>query len=149
MKKIFKIILWSVLGLIVILVVFFLGFAYKVKNGFPVFYETEHPNISFPADKKAFLIFSKTTGFRHSASIDASKNVLKDLAHKNNWFLYETEEGGVFNTEQLSKFAVVIFDNSTGRVLIDEQQTALEQYVESGGSLIGIHGAGDNRLVVN
>jgi uncharacterized protein len=144
MKKVFKIILWSLLGLILTFVALAFGFIYKVKNGFPVFYETEHPVIAFPTDKKAILVFSKTTGFRHGASIEASKPVLKDLVQKNNWFLYETEEGGVFNAEQLSKFAVVIFDNSTGRVLDDEQQKTLENYVENGGSLIGIHGAGDN-----
>jgi len=50
----------------------------------------------------------------------------------------------VFNREQLAQFDAVIFNNSTGRVLNDEQQKALENYVEEGGSLIGIHGAGDN-----
>lgn len=144
MKKIFKIILWSVFSIILILGVLMYGFIYKVKNGFPVSYETEHPNITFPADKKAVLVFSKTTGFRHGASIEASKSIFNDLAKRNNWFLYETEEGGVFNAEQLSKFAVVILNNSTGRVLNDEQQLALEQYVENGGSLLGIHGAGDD-----
>ena len=144
MKKFFKILLWSVLGLFIILFAVGYGFIYKVKNGFPVSYETAHPNISFPTDKKAVLVFSKTTGFRHSASIETSKSIFENLAKKNNYFLFQTEEGGVFNPEQLSKFAVVVFNNSTGRVLDEEQQKVLEQYVENGGSLIGIHGAGDN-----
>jgi len=97
----------------------------------------------FP-DQRAVLLFSKSTGFRHESSINSSKTVFAELAKVNNWFLYETEEGGVFNPEQLSKFNVVIFNNSTGRVLMGEQQKALEQYVENGGSLIGIHGAGDD-----
>lgn len=66
------------------------------------------------------------------------------MAKQNNWFLYKTEDGGVFNPEQLGHFRAVIFNNSTGPVLNDEQQKALSQYVESGGTLIGIHGAGDN-----
>lgn len=144
MKRVLKITLWSVLVLVLLLGGLFLGFAYKIKNGFPVSYETEVPDIHFPDGKSSVLLFSKTTGFRHSGSIEASKYVFSDLAKKNNWFLYETEEGGVFNAEQLSKFQTVIFNNSTGRVLNVEQQKALEQYVENGGNLIGIHGAGDN-----
>lgn len=144
MKKAIKIVLWSVLAIVILLGILMTGFIYKVKNGFPVFYETEAPKIVFPANQPAVLLFSKTTGFRHSSSIETSKPIIADLAKKNDWFLYETEEGGVFNAEQLSKFKTVIFNNSTGRVLNDEQQKALEQYVENGGNLIGIHGAGDN-----
>lgn len=32
------------------------------------------------------------------------------------------EEGGVFNPDQLAKFDVVVFNNSTGRVLNEAQQ---------------------------
>ena len=144
MKKFFKILLLSVLAIIVIVGVLAAGFFYKVKNGFPVSYETEIPAIDFPANRRAVLLFSKSTGFRHEESIEAGKKAFEELARKNNWFLYSTEEGGVFNPEQLAKFDVVIFNNSTGRVLNDAQQQNLENYVENGGSLIGIHGAGDD-----
>jgi type 1 glutamine amidotransferase len=143
MKKVFRILLWSALTLVVLLGLLFMGFMYKVKNGLPIF-ETEIPKIDFPANQEAVLLFTKSTGFRHSGSIDASKPIIAEMAKKNNWFLYETEEGGVFNTEQLAKFNVVIFDNSTGRLLNDEQKTAFEKYVENGGNFMGIHGAGDN-----
>jgi type 1 glutamine amidotransferase len=144
MKKFLKIVAWSIAALILVLAVLGTVFMYKIKNGFPVSYETDMPSIEFPEGQKAILLFSKSTGFRHGESIDAGKAVFAELAKKNNWFLYDTEEGGVFNPDQLSKFDVVIFNNSTGRVLNDNQQKALEFYVESGGSLIGIHGAGDN-----
>jgi len=144
MKRSLKILLWTILSIIVLAVVLIAGFIYKVKNGFPVFYETEALAIDFPSDQTKVLLFSKATGFRHDKSIDAGKQVFAELAKKNNWFLYDTEEGGVFNAEQLPKFDVVIFNNSTGRVLNDEQQKVLEEYVEQGGSLIGIHGSGDN-----
>lgn len=144
MKKIFKVILWAVLAIVLIMGGLLAGFIYKVKNGFPVSYETDAPTIDFPAAQPAVLLFSKTTGFRHEASIAASKPVIARLAQKNGWFLYETEEGGVFNPEQLAKFSAVIFNNSTGEVINDEQKRALERYVENGGSLIGIHGSGDD-----
>ena len=143
MKKALKIIGWTFLTLIILLIVAARVFIYKVENGFPVSYETEKPSIQFPANQKAILVFSKTTGFRHGESIEASIPVINQLGKKNNYFVYQTEEGGVFNEEQLKKFNLVIFDNSTGRVLNDEQQSNLEKYVEGGGALMGIHGAGD------
>lgn len=144
MKKFFKIMLWTFITIFVLIVLFLVGFMYKIKNGFPVSYETEIPTINFPDGKRNILLFSKATGFRHGESIEAGKKTFASLADKNNWFIYETEEGGVFTTEQLAKFDAVIFSNSTGRVLNDEQQANLETYVEKGGTLIGIHGSGDN-----
>jgi uncharacterized protein len=143
MKKVLKIILWSLLTIIVVLGLFFASFMYKVKNGLPI-YETEIPKINFPTNQKSVLLFTKSTGFRHSSSIEASKLIMVELAKKNNWFLYETENGAVFNATQLAKFSVVIFDNSTGRLLNEEQKASFEKYVENGGSYMGIHGAGDN-----
>jgi hypothetical protein len=87
LKKFFKILGWTLLTFVVLLFGAGSLFIYKVKNGFPVTYETEKPKISIPADKPAILLFSKTTGFRHGESIDASKPVLKDLSAKNGWFI--------------------------------------------------------------
>lgn len=144
MKKFLKIFFWTVISLILFIVITGSVFIYKVKNGFPVSYETDAPSIDFPTDRRTVLLFSKSTGFRHDESIEAGKLAFDELAKKNNWFLYSTEEGGVFNAKQLAKFDVLIFNNSTGRVLNDEQQKTLEEYVENGGSLIGIHGSGDD-----
>lgn len=143
-KKVLKVVLLSVLAIVVLLGALAAGFFYKIKYGFPVSYETEIPDIDFPAEHTAVLLFSKSTGYRHEESIDAGKMAFEELARKNNWFLYSTEEGGVFNREQLAKFDAVIFNNSTGRVLNDAQQKHLEEYVEQGGNFIGIHGSGDD-----
>ncbi len=143
MKRIGKIIGWSLLGLVLLggaaLAIFSLR-----ADGFLVSFDTEKPRIGFPANQPAILVFSRTTGFRHGESIEASLPAFSAMAKRNHWFIYETEEGGAFNPEQLSRFKAVIFNNSTGRVLSDEQQLALSQYVEKGGALLGIHGAGDN-----
>lgn len=144
MKKFLKIVLWVFASIVVVMALLLSIFIYKIRNGFPVSYETEIPVIDFPDGRKAVLLFSKSTGFRHTESIEAAKRVFVDMAAKNNWFLYSTEEGGVFNKEQLSKFQAVIFNNCTGRLLNDEQQDNFREYVENGGSYIGIHGAGDN-----
>jgi type 1 glutamine amidotransferase len=144
MKRWLKITLWCIAIIILVMGSLMATFIYKIKNGFPVSYETKAPKIEFPLNQTTVLLFSKSTAFRHGESIEAGKSVFADLAKKNNWFLFDTEEGGVFNSEQLAQFDVVIFNNSTGRVLNDEQQKTLESYVENGGSLIGIHGAGDD-----
>lgn len=144
MRKVLKIIFIVFLSLIILLGGLMWGFFYKVKNGFPVTYETDQPMLNIPtASTKSILLFSKTTGFRHGESIETGKVVLQKMAAKNNWFLFETEEGGVFNTGQLSRFDVVIFNNITGRVLNTEQRNAFQAYIENGGKFIGIHGAGD------
>jgi type 1 glutamine amidotransferase len=144
MKKILKIVFLSI-SVVILLATIGLGiFIYKVKYGFPVRFETEIPDLTFPKGKTTVLLFSKTSGFRHDESIEEGKKTFTKLAAEKDWFLYETEKGGVFNSEQLAKFDVVIFNNSTGRVLNDAQQLALEQYVEQGGTLLGIHGAGDD-----
>jgi hypothetical protein len=144
MKKIGKIILFSLLGFLLLSGLAMAIFFYKINYGFPVSYETEKPAIAFPQGQAAILVFSKTTAFRHGESIEASLPVFTEMARRNSWFVYQTEKGGVFNKDQLKQFKAVIFNNSTGRVLNDEQQQALTRYVEEGGSLIGIHGAGDN-----
>ncbi len=144
MKKILKIALWTFISLAIVLAGAMSLFMYKIKYGFPVSYETVAPPIHFDDAKPAVLLFSKTSGFRHAGSIEASKKSFDALAKKNNWFVYQTEDGGIFNAEQLSHFSVVIFDNSTGEVINDEQKSMVEKYVENGGTLLGIHGAGDN-----
>lgn len=143
MKKFVKIILGSLFGLLLLFGAAAGIFFYKIQHGFPVSYETERPVIEFPPDQPAILVFSKTTGFRHGESIEASLPVFSKMARLNHWFIYATEEGGIFNAEQLKQFKAVIFNNSTGRVLNDTQQQALSQYVEAGGALLGIHGSGD------
>lgn len=143
MKRPVKITLYVLAAIIVAFALFVSFFIYKIRYGLPL-YETEAPAIEIPSDRRTVLLFSKSTGFRHGESIEAGKVVFNELASKNNWFLYSTEDGGVFNPEQLAKFDVVIFNNSTGRLLNDEQEKTLADYVENGGSLIGIHGAGDN-----
>ena len=144
MRRGIKITLIVFCSLIILLAGLMWGFFYKVKNGFPVSYETDQPTLQIPTSTtKRILLFSKTTGFRHSESIAAGKVALQKMAEDSRWFLHETEAGGVFNSQQLSQFDVVIFNNVTGRVLNEEQRNTFQTYVESGGTFIGIHGAGD------
>jgi len=91
---------------------------------------------------KSILIFSKTNGYRHE-SIETGQATLKAIAAKNNWQAELTEDSTAFNTENLSKFAAVIFLSTTGDVLGAQEETAFEKYITEGGAFFGIHAAAD------
>jgi type 1 glutamine amidotransferase len=131
------------IGVIFLAAALFIGyFMYRVTKGMP-FYESEIPEIVFKEGKKSILLFSKTNGFNHKSAIVAGKKVFRQMAEENDWFIYETDEAGVFNAEQLAKFDAVIWNNVSGQVLTEEQRVDFREYLENGGGLLGIHAAGD------
>lgn len=99
-------------------------------------------SFSIPRKKTALLVFSRTTGFRH-ASIAQGKQALQALAAANNFKIDTTEDPGYFTTTRLSKYAAIIFLNTTGDILNEEQQLAFEKYIRSGKGFVGIHAATD------
>jgi len=88
------------------------------------------------------LIFSKTNGFRDDASIQASNAALAAIAHERGWPFFLTENGAVMNPEQLAKFKVVVWNNTSGDTLNEAQRAAFKSWMENGGSFVGTHGAG-------
>ena len=97
-----------------------------------------------PADLKpgGILIFSKTVGYRDEPGIQASVAALSVIAMMKGWPYFATENGAVMNADQLSKFKLIIGNNTSGDNLTDDQKAALKVWVEKGGSFLGIHGAG-------
>jgi len=110
-------------------------------------FDKEPPEL--PADLKgnAVLIFSKTNGFREEAGIQASNAALAAIATMRGWPSFVTENGAVMNTAQLAKFKLVIWNNASGDVLNEEQRAAFKEWVEKGGSYLGVHGAGGDPVV--
>lgn len=143
MNKWIKIVLWTILGLLLLGGVALGAFVYKVKYGFAT-YETDPPAVTIPDDQPAILVYSKATGFRHAEAIEAAEELFRQIGEEENWFIYVTEESGIINEEQLSQFEAIIWNNSTGRTLTDEQRVVVERYVDNGGAFLGIHGAGDD-----
>lgn len=142
MIKILKILGITILALLLLAAGALGLFIYDMGPGFDTF-DTEPPELPEDIGPNSILVFSKTNGFRHGASIEASIPVYRKLAQQNGWSIYETENAGVFNREQLSKFKLVIWNNATGRVLTDEQRVVFKSYLLSGGGFLGVHGAGD------
>lgn len=94
------------------------------------------------AKKKKILVFSKTAGYHH-ASIKVGVPAIQKLGLENKFEVDTTTNSEKFTTKNLKKYAAVIFLNTTGDVLNDEQQTAFEQFIKGGGGYVGVHAATD------
>lgn len=116
---------------------------YRLTVGLKRF-ETTPPVLPEQLNTPAILVFSKTNAFRHQEAIEAANVALTELAARRGWSIVLTENGAVFNTEQLRRFQAVIWSNTSGDVLTAEQRTAFQNYIENGGGYVGIHAAGDN-----
>lgn len=97
---------------------------------------------SHPLSGARILVFSKTAGFRHD-SIPAGLVALQKLASEQQFTLVATEDATAFSDENLRGFNAVIFLNTTGDVLDDNQQLAMERFIQAGGGFAGIHSATD------
>lgn len=88
------------------------------------------------------LVFSKTAEFRHE-SISSGIQLFEKLAIEHELDITFTEASNRFNTDNLKQFKVIVFLNTTGDVLNDDQQKAMELFIQNGGGYLGIHAAAD------
>ncbi|MEX0290281.1 MAG: ThuA domain-containing protein [Flavobacteriaceae bacterium] len=143
MKRKIKLVLKIFFGLLFLLLIGFGAFIWKAKYGIN-FYDSTPPELPTEFSGKTVLLFSKTNGFRHGEAIEASIPIFEQMAKDNGWKLFATDNGAVFNPEQLEKFDVVIWNNTSGKTLDEEQRGFFKNYLEGGGGFVGIHAAGDN-----
>ena len=112
-----------------------------------LFPSTDHDTLApkLPAELglPSVLVFSKTNSFRHADGIEGGKKALEGIASSNGWQLFATENGAVFNKQDLQRFDTVVFLNATGNMLSAEQELAFQAWLEAGGGWLGIHAAGD------
>lgn len=92
--------------------------------------------------KNKVLVFCKTAGFHHS-SIPAGVIAIRQLGEQNNFTIDTTTNAEKFNAENLKQYSAIIFLNTTGDVLNEQQQNAFEQYIKSGKGFVGVHAATD------
>lgn len=100
---------------------------------------------AFSAKKMKILVFSKTAGFRHT-SIEPGIAALKKMATEKGFEADFTEDSGIFTPALLKQYQVVVFLNTTGDVLNEEQQKAFEGFIRSGRGFAGIHAASDTEF---
>ncbi|TDQ07521.1 ThuA domain-containing protein [Pedobacter metabolipauper] len=94
------------------------------------------------AKNKRILVFSKTAGFHHS-SINIGITAIQKLGLENDIDVDTTKDASKFTVVNLKKYSAVVFLNTTGNVLDEDQQKAFESYIRSGGGFVGIHSATD------
>jgi uncharacterized protein len=105
-------------------------------------YETVRPELAAELQEPAILVFSKTNGYRHGDAICGANAAIRSIADQNGWSVLFTENGAVFNREDLARFKATIWNNTSGDLLNAEQKDAFRSYIENGGGFVGIHGAG-------
>lgn len=90
----------------------------------------------------AVLVLSKTNGFRDPEQIDTAKKVLTELVRKQGRDVFETENAAVINPRDLARFSTVVFNSTSGNIFTPEQRAAFKTWVERGGGVVLLHGAG-------
>lgn len=88
------------------------------------------------------LVFTKTAGFRHG-SIASGVAALAELGPEHGFRTTHTEDAAIFTDDALARFDVIVFLNTTGDILNDEQQGAMERFIRAGNGFFGIHSAAD------
>jgi len=92
--------------------------------------------------QKKVLIFSKTNGFRHE-SIAAGIAAIKKLGAENQFLVDATEDSLDINTKNLNQYQAIIFLNTTGKILGEKQELALQDFMKKGKGFVGVHSATD------
>ena len=88
------------------------------------------------------LVFSKTMGFTH-ASIPTGITALQKLGLENGFEVDTTKNADLFTDENLKQYSAIVFMSTTGNVLDQFQEAAMERYIQAGGGFVGIHAAAD------
>lgn len=88
------------------------------------------------------LVYTRTEGWRHD-SIPAAVAALQRLAAQEGAEVDHSEDPVDFTSANLARYRTVVFANTTGDVLDQAQQQAMQEFVRSGGSFIGLHAAAD------
>lgn len=89
------------------------------------------------------MVFSGTKGWRHDEGISGADLFFAEIATEKGYSIFTTEHPGVFNSADLDRFEVIIFNNVSGPVLNQAQRTEFENWMKNGGAWIGLHGAAD------
>jgi type 1 glutamine amidotransferase len=88
------------------------------------------------------LLFTRTVGWHHE-SINEGVDAIRKLAERHSFAVDWQENPGTFTDARLADYQAIIFLNTTGDVLNDEQQKAMEKFIRSGKGFVGIHSAAD------
>jgi uncharacterized protein len=135
-----KIILWVVVFVFLLLSS---GYGFLKYNGLipRYIYETVAPELP-RFQRPTVLVFNKTNGFIHRDGLPAADAMLRELAENQGWDVYITNNGAIHNLEDLKRFKLVVWNNTSGDVLTESQRSDFKTWLEQGGGWVGLHAAG-------
>ncbi|MFK7932612.1 MAG: ThuA domain-containing protein [Saprospiraceae bacterium] len=89
------------------------------------------------------LLFTKTAGWHHE-SINEGVTAIRKMGENHHFSVQWTDHAERwFTDEMLAPFDVIIFLNTTGNVLNEKEQAAMERFIQAGKGFVGIHAASD------
>lgn len=86
------------------------------------------------------LLYEKETEWFHPSNPIADKAMLAEGASLG-WTMTSTKDPGVFTTQGLAQFDVVVFLLTSGMTLDAGQRDALQAFIATGGGYAGVHSA--------
>jgi type 1 glutamine amidotransferase len=109
--------------------------------GLAVLAACDAPAPSAP-DSPRILVFTRTAGFRHS-SIPAGVAAIRDLGAAGGFAVDSTEDSALLTAGSFARYRALVFLNTSGDVLDEGQQRAVEDFIRGGGGFVGVHAAAD------
>ena len=88
------------------------------------------------------LLFTKTDGWHHESQKEAVP-AIEALGKKHHFTVDWHEDASRINDEELKQYDVIMFLLTTGDILNEEQQAAMERFVQAGKGFVGVHSASD------
>ena len=67
----------------------------------------------------------------------------RQLAARHTFTVDWHENANIFTDKGLEKYSFIVFLNTTGNILNDEQQGAMERFIKAGKGFVGVHSATD------
>lgn len=90
----------------------------------------------------AVLVLSKTNGFRDPDQIAAATAAVQQIARGEGRDVFATENAAVMNPRDLARFRVVVLNSTSGTIFTEAQRAAFRAWIERGGGVVLLHGAG-------
>ncbi len=102
------------------------------------------PHDAAAAGKKTVLVFSRTKGFRHGASIKEANPILKEIAAELGYNCVISEDPAMFDPDTVKRWDCIIFNNTTGNIFPEaERRKAFMDRIKAGAGFMGFHAATD------
>jgi hypothetical protein len=113
----------------------------KIKAYFLILFLLFSSGVFAQKQFKVFL-FTRTAGWHHE-SIHEGVDAIRKLGERHYFDVDWQENPGFVTEKNLENYQVIIFLNTTGDILNEEQQKAVEKFIQAGNGFVGIHSASD------